>query len=264
MKPRLTTLIAIVWSIVLQAVANMGVAGYFNYTTPAGIRSVFGYDSAGRLTSSGIDGLGTLLSWEYAISQTGENYVKETTWQKASSADGAPYKRANFDGLGRQVSEVSAWKGTDWKYVASATEYDAMGRPYRAWSAAPADSDNPSASDVSASATAFHGDSKPYALTTYEASQRRLPLSTLKAGEAWHKGSHKATVRRLVNDASAYACARYDIGTDGKLMHTGNYAKGALSVEETTDEDGITVATFTDMRGARWPCGCPCAMPRRP
>ena len=95
-----------------------------------------------------------------------------------------------------------------------------------------------------------YGDTKPYSITGYEASQRRLPVSTLKAGEAWHNGGgHRATVRHLVNDEAARSCACYILGSDMGLTYTGNYAKGVLSVEETTDEDGITEATYTDFRG---------------
>ena len=235
----------------LQSLAEwkpgMGVSAV---TTPAGIRSVFDYDAAGRLIKSGLDGLGTIMTWEYVISHTGDNYVKETTWQNSAPQTGAPYVRSNYDGLGRLVSKVTAWNNTGWEYTSTAMEYDIMGRPYRQWVSSPVGSDCPSTEEVASSALDFYGDTKPYSITGYEASQRRLPVSTLKAGEAWHNGGgHRATVRHLVNDEAARSCACYILGSDMGLTYTGNYAKGVLSVEETTDEDGITEATYTDFRG---------------
>lgn len=225
--------------------------GVTSLTTPAGIRSVYAYDRAGRLVSSGIDGHGTLMSWEYVISHSGDNYVKEITRLRAGPATDAPYRRSNHDGLGRAVSEVTAWKADGWRYIAAGTDYDSMGRPRRQWASVPVDSDNPDIAGIESSASEFYDDTEPYALTTYEASQRRMPVSTHMAGEQWHRGDHRSTVRHLVNDGDAYACACYELGSGMNLMYRGNYARGSLTVEETVDEDGITEATFTDFRGRR-------------
>lgn len=178
-----------------------------------------------------------------------DSHVKETTWQNLLSAADAPYLRTNYDGLGRPVSKVTAWKENGWKYISTATDYDTMGRLSREWNSSPVGSDSPAAEEVAASATEFYGDTQPYCTVAYEASQRNLSVATQKPGEIWHNGNHRATVRRLVNDNGDYACAYYSLGSDMKLTHCGNYARGALTVEETTDEDGITYVTFTDFRG---------------
>ena len=218
-------------------------------TTPAGIRSTYEYDAAGRLVKSSLDGLGIQKTWQYVISQTGNNYITEQTWRKAGLTMTVNYNRCNYDGLGRPVSEVTAWQSGGWHYIASAIDYDTMGRSYRKWNPAPVSSGNADIEEIRNSASDFYGDSRPFAQTDYEASQRRMPTGMQMAGDVWHNGNHKSTVRRLVNDNGSYACPYYSLGSGMKLLCNGNYAKGILAVEETVDEDGITDAVFTDFRG---------------
>ncbi|MDE6854114.1 MAG: hypothetical protein K2J38_03560, partial [Muribaculaceae bacterium] len=223
--------------------------GVKSMTTPAGIKTEFTYDAAGRLESTGISGIGTLMSWDYAIAQSGDNYVKQTMWRSSSASADHPYTRSNFNGLGRKVSDVSALNQSGWKYIASAYGYDDMGRPVRTYSAAAVGSDSPSESDVASAASSYYGDDRPWTVTSYEPSQRALAVSALKAGSAWHTGDHKATVRRRVNSTGTYKCARYEVGSDGGIQFKGYYATGALTVDESTDEDGVKILTFTDFRG---------------
>lgn len=223
--------------------------GVKSMTAPSGIKSVYTYDAAGRLKSTGISGIGTLMSWDYAISQSGDNYVRQTTWRSSSASSDHPYTRSNFNGLGRKVSDVSALNQSGWKYIASAVGYDDMGRPVRTYSAASVGTDSPTESDVASAASSYYGDDRPWSVTSYEPSQRGVAVATLKAGSAWHTGDHKATVRRRINNAGTYKCARYEVGSDGSIRFKGYYATGALTVDESTDEDGVKILTYTDFRG---------------
>lgn len=223
--------------------------GVKSMTTPAGIKSVYTYDAAGRLKSTGISGIGTLMSWDYAISQSGDNYVRQTTWRSSSASSDHPYTRSNFNGLGRKVSDVSALNQSGWKYIASAVGYDDMGRPVRTYSAVAVGTDSPTESDVASAASSYYGDDRPWSVTSYEPSQRGVAVATIKAGSAWHTGDHKATVCRRVNNAGTYKCARYEVGSDGGIQFKGYYDTGALTVDESTDEDGVKILTYTDFRG---------------
>ena len=102
---------------------------------------------------------------------------------------------------------------------------------------------------VASAASSYYGDDRPWSVTSYEPSQRGVAVATLKAGSAWHTGDHKATVRRRVNNAGTYKCARYEVGSDGSIQFKGYYATGALTVDESTDEDGVKILTYTDFRG---------------
>ncbi len=159
------------------------------------------------------------------------------------------------------AEDVKAW--TTVSQTGFVTEYDSpdarhylirgdslLFRGYTAGNdiAAVADS-APSVGSVASAAATYHSDQKPYSLTAYEPSQRRQAVSSTKAGEAWHNGGHRTTVRRLVNDQSAYRCPKLTVDSDGGITMSGYYTTGTLSVEETTDEEGLAEAVFTDIRG---------------
>ena len=220
--------------------------------TPDGIRNEYTYDSAGRLTSHIIDDV-VMQRWKYSIDNAGAaNYVKAMPVVFESNGDRQPYSMTRYDALGRPAVEVSAVPdstGSGWSYTATATVYDAMGRPERVYVPAPVGSDNPGLDGVAAAAAAFHGDSEPYTRTVYEPSQRRLPTRTYKAGRLWHNIRHSAASERYTNDSYDYRCPQLaDDGHSGVVLK-GYYPKGSLSVEESRDEDRMGEIVYTDMRG---------------
>ncbi len=220
--------------------------------TPDGIRNEYTYDSAGRLTSHIIDDV-VMQRWKYSIDNAGAaNYVKAMPVVFESNGDRQPYSMTRYDALGRPAVEVSAVPdstGSGWSYTATATVYDAMGRPERVYVPAPVGSDNPGLDGVASAAAAFHGDSEPYTRTVYEPSQRRLPTRSYKAGRQWHNIRHSAASERYTNDNYDYRCPQLaDDGNSGVVLK-GYYPKGSLSVEESRDEDRMGETVYTDMRG---------------
>ena len=220
--------------------------------TPDGIRNEYTYDSAGRLTSHSIDGV-VMQRWKYSIDNArAANYVKAMPVVFESNGDRQPYSMTRYDALGRPAVEVSAVPdstGSGWSYTATATVYDAMGRPGRVYVPAPVGSDNPGLDGVASAAAAFHGDSEPYTRTVYEPSQRRLPARSYKAGRQWHNIRHSAASERYTNDNYDYRCPQLaDDGHSGVVLK-GYYPKGSLSVEESRDEDRMGEIVYTDMRG---------------
>ena len=220
--------------------------------TPDGVRNEYTYDSAGRLTSHSIDGV-VMQRWKYSIDNSGAaNYIKAMPVVFESNGDRQPYSMTRYDALGRPAVEVSAVPdstGSGWSYTATATAYDAMGRPGRVYVPAPVGSDNPGLDGVASAAAAFHGDSEPYTRTVYEPSQRRMPTRTYKAGRQWHNIRHSAASERYTNDNYDYRCPQLaDDGNSGVVLK-GYYPKGSLSVEESRDEDRMGEIVYTDMRG---------------
>ena len=224
--------------------------GVTSLTSPDGVKQYFKYDTANRLSETGIENKGITKMWTYNIGGNSDNYIIEKLSNDRYgflSSD----TRSNFDGLGRMVSVVKHYQDRlDNVRFASAIDYDQMGRKYRETMLAPVSSDNPTFADVLSSAESYYNDSKPYALSEYELSQRALPTGTITAGETWHSNNRKKTVRLLVNSKySDYGCRRLSVDSSDSIVDNGLYEVGALSVECIQDEDGVAECTFTDIRG---------------
>ena len=226
--------------------------GVTSLTAPDGVRSVYSYDSGGRLASEGIEGHGTLRKWSYSISPSGDSYVREYTLRAADDT-APPYVQTNYDYLGRAVTQVSAIpvNASSWEYAATATVHDNMGRAYMSYPSAPVTTSSVQPEDVASAAADWYGESYPYELTEYEPSPRKLVLSTLKPGDAWHSASRKATVRRYTNRLGGDRCTRLAVSSTGAIENKGLYPTGSLEITESVDEDGIRTVTYVDLRGQK-------------
>lgn len=220
--------------------------GVTSISSPAGITNNFSYDSENRLSSVSLtrtdNKTKVLQSYTYKISQYGDNNVASKTYLSASASHDVIER---YDCRGRLRASIDITPGGP---VATLIEYDAMGREWRKYSPAPVDTDNPDDITISSSASQFYSDSYPFAQNDYERSPRNLLISSTKAGQLWHNGAHNSTVELRTNDKGAYICPRYEFGQDG-ITHIGNYQSGLLTVEVSTDEDGVCVETYKDLRG---------------
>lgn len=133
-------------------------------------------------------------------------------------------------------------------YTATATAYDAMGRPWRGYAPAPVDGVDIGIAEIYAASASFHDDGHPYTETSYEPSPSAIAIATAKAGDTWHDAGKAARRCILANDGDTYRCPRYVIEGDGVRLN-GNYAPGQLEVTEDIDEDGVTVRTYKDFLG---------------
>ncbi len=215
--------------------------GVSSLTDPAGVKTSYGYDSANRLASVSLNGK-LLESYDYAISQTGQNSV---TTKKYTSNSSYISTVDRYDGLGR-VWGIFTELPDGW--TCSLTEYDGMGRVWRNWAPAPVSSSSESASSVKSSAISEYSDQKPYRETAYETSPRGIVNSVTIEGEAWHDNNKRKKTERYTNDNGTRKCIHYGITSTG-VSNNGAWANGTLSVTRETDEDGLYVETYTDLFG---------------
>ena len=216
-----------------------GLVGVSALTDPSGIEQTFTYDNAGRLVSQSIDGR-LARKYTYRTGHDGDNRVT-TTHMLTATAGHTTVER--FDALGRSIGVITA---VDGGMVATLRQYDSAGRLSRTWSAAPVTSAAASAEDIAASVADYYGDSRAYAETVYEPSPRAMATASVNAGTAWE--GHPATVEMLTNDLAAHSCVRYAVTSTG-VESRGNYPPGTLTLKRMTDEDGIVVETYSDLRG---------------
>ena len=125
-----------------------------------------------------------------------------------------------------------------------------MGRPVKGWLPAPVDSEHPSLADIETSAPEAYSDSDPYTVSTYESSPTGRLLSTIRPGHDLHSGKKKISYSRNVNNGTRFRTPRYKATASG-IEYLGGYPGLSLLMEETKDEDGLIVQTFTDFRGLK-------------
>lgn len=96
----------------------------------------------------------------------------------------------------------------------------------------------------------FYNDSRPSNDLIYEQSELNRVRESYGPGEAWSENGKSVKYAYLTNSSSGVlSCNHYraeDSGDDVKLICSGKYAPGELSVLKTTDEDGKITYSFTD------------------
>lgn len=217
--------------------------GISSLTAPSGIKQTFKYDDAGYLIESSLNSR-VQRSYSYRINQDGQN--RRTTANYISSEK--HYDEISiFDGLGRL--KVLLQQQPEGSYCASLTEFDIMGRAHRLWAPVSTLSSFPTSESIKSIATNYYGDSYAYTSYSYEESQRELPEASIRSGRAWHTTDKAAKIKYHTNThQGSFTCPRYRV-TENGVEFKSNYQQGQLIVEETVDEDGITVEVYNDYRG---------------
>ena len=99
----------------------------------------------------------------------------------------------------------------------------------------------------------YYGDAYYYSGCVYGNSSLNRIRETYGPGAAWIENGKSVKTEYLINaDSGELSCAEFraeDNGEDVRLIRSGLYAAGELSVARTTDEDGKVVYTFTDFEG---------------
>lgn len=141
-----------------------------------------------------------------------------------------------YDGLGNPVETATNGLGGTGKYAYTLQEHDALGREKQSWLPGTAQSGCSfvSPSELSSSLIAFHNDQNPYSLNRYDVLDRQI--STLGAGESWHKAKKSVNQRYSSNESNSVKL--YQVSESGALVEYGYYAANSLSMLEETDEDG--------------------------
>ena len=99
----------------------------------------------------------------------------------------------------------------------------------------------------------YYGDAFPYSGCVYGNSSLNRIREFYGPGAAWWDNGKTVKNEYFTNSTSGLlCCAEFraeDSGGDVKLIRSGMYAAGELTVTKTTDEDGKIVYTFTDFEG---------------
>ena len=217
--------------------------GVTSIVAPSGTKYSFTYDDSGRLIRSELNNR-VLTRNSYRITQDSKS--KLTT--SFHTSEDKSYDRAEFfDGLGRPW--LTQDKLPDGSYLTVLTEFDVMGRPLRKWNPTATSSSSPTAATIKNTATSYYSDDFAYTSYAYEQSQRELPQSSTRPGNAWHNAGKAARIGYYTNKAqTSHVCPMYKVTATGVELK-GNYPQGCLTVEESVDEDGIKIEIYKDLRG---------------
>ena len=215
--------------------------GVSSITNSAGIKTDYSYDSFGRLTTTAVGGK-TTARYQYRQGHDGNNSLTTTNMLNATSG---VLTVERFDANGRQWA---TFMQTPQGAVATLNTFDTLGRIDRQYMPVAVSSLSASVDELAAEAESRYSDARPYSQIFYEASPRRLPLSTAKAGDEW--SDRLASEEILTNDGGRYICPRYTATAAGVTL-VGNYPAGSLKLTRTIDEDGVETEIYEDMRGQK-------------
>lgn len=217
--------------------------GVTSLSIPSGTTYRFTYDESGRLTESFLNNK-IQSRHSYHINQDGTSNIASSFYTSEEKYFG---KTEFFDGLGRPW--LTQNQQPDGTYLTSLSEFDIMDRPLRKWTSVAMTSASPSAENIKNAAVNYYNDDFAYTSYAFEPSQRELPTSSVRPGRVWHSEGKSIEVRNYTNQLrAAYSCPKYKV-TDSGVEFDDNYQQGSLTIEETIDEDGITVETYKDLRG---------------
>ena len=150
-----------------------------------------------------------------------------------------------YDGLGRPV-ETTALGVTPGKYdLVQITEYSGLHRAIQQWSPVPAQTDGQliNVSDIKSQTQSFYSNNRPFVETLYENSALERVIGHRRQGSAW--SAHPSSCADEFNEESD--SVRIYVVMDGYLQTPGYYyAPNSLHKTVVTDEDGISVITYTD------------------
>lgn len=173
------------------------------------------------------------------------NYLTTYTYTDSTGrSDKAIITRVYYDGLGRERLNVRGNNALG--FIAQRTDYDQAGRQSRKW--VPSGGYNDvfiSVDTIEKRLSSFYGvDELPYTHYEYELSGRQRIAGEYQPGKQWNNYGITTTWHR--NDSvGIYSCLLLRVNKSSKsIIVTGQYSVGALSITETTDEDGLRSLIF--------------------
>ena len=198
----------------------------------AGRKAYFGYDLFGRLTERRGDDSVVVAQHAYAYSRTSANgwtftpaapnVVTTTTFLQQAPTPRSVVTQDFLDGLGRPIQSVVQGGST---FYVTATQYDAMGRPWRAWKPYSRTTAGYDAAFV-ANATGFYNsyhavsNAKPYAETGYSPDA----LARVKKETPPFLGTTATLFRQFAFGVDVGLQQRYVEGTDESGKRTRSHS----------------------------------------
>jgi len=202
-----------------------------------------------------------VTSYDYHYTQPSasipDSYVRTLQYTNESGTAANEIIRYH-DGLGRPWQTVSLNagyddSGTSTMHLCERTDYDVAGRPYKSW--LPFRATSSAVMEASCQPTeSLYSDSEPFSQVEYDDSPLERPRAEYGPGAAWHAGGKAVRHEYYTNGGSGLLrCSSYSIRRTGDttvvISRSGNIRDRLLSVKSTTNEDGLTLLTFTDMYG---------------
>ena len=199
------------------------------------------------------------------LSQTGHNYILSVTPLDPASRvsvanDGVSVSsgiRAHtsiqyYDGLGRPTEQIALEATPGRKDLATLTCYSGLHRATQQWSPVPIQTEGQyiDCASLQAQAQAYYdNDDRPFVETLYENSELERIIGYKRQGLTYE--GHPSANTYSINEESDNVRI-YTVVNDSILKTTGeNYAAHTLYKTIVSDEDGVSVTTYTDKLGVK-------------
>ena len=213
--------------------------GIGSVTDPAGVKTTFEYDHAGRLTCIRDNDGNKVEEYDYSLMADADKrrHMRSRVFR---SADGQQFSEDVrwWDVYGRTLQDISIAASGDGKDLVTAYGSDFMFHDdVKTWLPYPVQNTTGAFQTSAESASAsYHGNEHAYSFKNYEMSSRDRVLSTALPGYA---GEHETSFETDVYTMGVYQTfAPIYKWEDGRVQNAGWYGSDELVVEKTTDADG--------------------------
>ena len=156
-----------------------------------------------------------------------------------------------YDGLGRPIELIALENTPNKDDLVQTSYYKGLHNAVEHWLPIPLQSEGQyiDADNVKTAAQSYYQDSRPFMETMYENSALEREVGYQKPGDTWN--GHPSSTSYLINGTSDNIRI-YSIVRDSVLKTTGDiYANNVLYKTVEADEDGKSVATFSDKLGRK-------------
>ena len=224
--------------------------GVTSVTDPAGIKTVFEYDHAGRLTCVRDNDGNKVEEYDYSLMADSDNR-RHMRSRMFLNADGTTFSEDVrwWDVYGRRLQDISlAASGAGEDLVTAYSSDFMMHDDAKTWLPYPvqntAGAFRPSAENE---AVGYHGNALAYSLKNYEISSRDRVASTALPGFA---GEHETAFETDIQTFQGTPVfTPIHMWEDNHIKTAGFYASDELVVEKTIDADGRVMSTCKDHFG---------------
>jgi RHS repeat-associated protein len=187
----------------------------------------------------------------------GKNAIMEKTPREAmTTVAGATHTTVQtairyFDGLARPTQTVLYRASPDATkdIVASSTEYDGFGNPYKNTLPTPSDvATGAYSTTVQTLAESFYNDTHPYQQSVFEKSPLNRVAETFGAGQAWRVLNNEKSTK-IAYGAAGDEILEFRMNATGGVDVLGAYGGSSLYVQTITSERGFRTNEYKDRLG---------------